>query len=147
MITAAAFEQILVENEGRLPLLTLDEFFADNDVEDSIAPNQWGYGRPVLADIAERLQKIALRPEVAWVRVMLHDDTEIRKADGQEVLELLGDSIVLCTTAEPAEMEKWVDCEWLCADGVIAAEASELAVFSRLPLIPEGFGCLEIVWD
>lgn len=39
MIELNTFKKILEENEERLPLLTLDEFFAGNTEEDSIAPN------------------------------------------------------------------------------------------------------------
>ena len=41
MIELNTFKKILEENEERLPLLTLDEFFDGNTEEDSIAPNQW----------------------------------------------------------------------------------------------------------
>ena len=41
MIEPNTFKAILSENGGRLPLLTLDEFFSGNTEEDSIAPNQW----------------------------------------------------------------------------------------------------------
>lgn len=46
MIELNTFKKILEENEERLPLLTLDEFFDGNTEEDSIAPNQWEFGRP-----------------------------------------------------------------------------------------------------
>lgn len=39
MIKLNTFKKILEENEERLPLLTLDEFFDGNTEEDSIAPN------------------------------------------------------------------------------------------------------------
>lgn len=42
------FKKIMSENEERLPLLTLDEFFEGNTAEDSIAPNDWGYGFLIL---------------------------------------------------------------------------------------------------
>ena len=147
MIELNTFKKILEENEERLPLLTLDEFFNGNTAEDSIAPNQWGFGRPTLSEIWDMLQKIALMPNIAWVRVSLHYDTEIVENDGNEVLNLAGDTIVLCTTILPAELEKLVNCEWLCCDGVITIKASELNTYSCVPPIPENFNCLEIVWD
>ena len=58
-------------------MLTLVEFFEGNTEEDSIAPNQWREGRPSLAEIWDMLQKIELMPNIAWVRVTLHDDTQI----------------------------------------------------------------------
>ena len=39
MIELNTFKKIWEENEERLPLLTLDEFFDGNTEEDSIAPN------------------------------------------------------------------------------------------------------------
>ena len=39
MIELNTFKKILEEDEERLPLLTLDEFFDGNTEEDSIAPN------------------------------------------------------------------------------------------------------------
>ena len=141
------FKKILEENEERLPLLTLDEFFDGNTEEDSIAPNQWEFGRPTLSEIRNMLQKIELMPDIAWVRVALHDDTEIVENNGKEELVLAGDTIVICTTILPAELEKLVNCEWLCSDGVITIEAFELNTYSCVPPIPDNFDCLEIVWD
>ena len=65
MIELNTFKKILEENEGRLPLLTLDEFFSGNTAEDSIAPNQWGFGRPSLSEIWDLLQKIQAMPNIA----------------------------------------------------------------------------------
>ena len=54
---------------------------------------------------------------------------------------------MICTTILPAELEKLVNCEWLCSDGVITIEAFELNTYSCVPPIPDNFDCLEIVWD
>ena len=97
MIKRSTFKTILEENEGRLPLLTLDEFFSGNAEEDSIVPNRWGFSRPPLSEIWDKLRKIESMPDVAWVRVALHDDTEITKRDGREALYLAGEAVVLCT--------------------------------------------------
>lgn len=147
MIALSTFKKILEENKERLPLLTLDEFFNGNTAEDSIAPNQWEFGRPTLSEIWDMLRKIELMPDIAWVRVAMHNDTEIVENNGTEELVLAGDSIVICTTILPAELEKLVNCEWLCSDGVIATGASGLKIYSCIPPIPENFDCLEIVWD
>ena len=109
-------------------------FFDGNPEEDSIAPNQWGYGRPSLAEMRDMLRRIELMPNVAWVRVALHDDTEIREENGTEVLDLAGDSIVICTGMKPEELEKAVNCEWLCSDGVI--ESNPCIYYSCIPPIP-----------
>ena len=70
MIALDVFKKILEENEERFPLLTLYEFFNGNTEEDSIAPNQWEFGRPTLSEIWDMLQKIELMPNIAWVRVV-----------------------------------------------------------------------------
>ena len=44
MMDCNIFKKIMDENEERLPLLTLDEFFEGNTAEDSIAPNQCDFG-------------------------------------------------------------------------------------------------------
>lgn len=147
MIELNTFKKLLEENGECLPLLTLDEFFNGNTEEDSIAPNQWEFGRPMLSEIWNMLQKLESMPDIAWVRVALHDDTEIRENNGAEELALAGDAIVICTTILPAELEKLVNCEWLCSDGVIILKVSELNIYSCVPPIPENFHCLEIVWD
>ena len=79
MIELNTFRKIMNDNEDRLPLLTLDEFFAGNTAEDSIAPNECDFGRPSLVQIWDFLQKIEELPNIAWVRISLHNDTEIAK--------------------------------------------------------------------
>lgn len=103
-----------------------------------------GGGRPTLSEIWNMLQKIELMLNVAWIRVALHDDTEIVENNGTEELLLAGDTIVVCTTISPAELEKIVNCEWLHSDGVIK---TKLNIYSCVPPIPENFDCLEIMWD
>lgn len=147
MIELNRFKKLLEDNEERFPLLTLDEFFNGNTEEDSIAPNQWEDGRPSLAEIWGILRKIELMPNIAWIRVALHDDTQIEDDDEKEVLILAGDSIILCTNMQPSELEKIVNCKWLYSDGVIEITPSELDIYSCIPSIPENFNCFEIVWD
>ncbi|RRD94323.1 hypothetical protein EII17_08850 [Clostridiales bacterium COT073_COT-073] len=126
-------------------MLTLDEFFRDNVVEDSIAPNQWLYGRPSILDIWGMLNELEKSNKIAWVRVSLHDDTEIEVDDnGEEELFLLGDTIVICTSMNEDELQDNINTQWLCADGVIPAE---MEGYSNIPQIPEQCSCYEIVWD
>ena len=145
MIELDVFKRRLEEDKEHLPLLTLDEFFDGNSEEDSIAPNQWGYGRPALVEIRDMLQRIESMPNVVWIRVALHDDTEIREENGTEVLDLAGDSIVICTEMKLEELEKTVNCEWLCSGGVI--ESNPNLYYSCIPPIPDNYNCWEIVWD
>lgn len=148
MIELNTFKKILEENEERFPLLTLDEFFKGNTSEDSIAPNQWEFGRPSLAEMWEMLQKIEVMPNIAWIRVTLHDDTKITEYRGKEVLNLAGDTIVVCTSIQASELEQLVNCKWLCSGGAEEIEPYILdSLFSCRPSVPDGFHCLEIVWD
>ncbi len=117
MMDCNVFKKIMDENEERLPLLTLDEFFEGNTAEDSIAPNQCDFGRPPLARIWDMLQKIEGMRNVAWVRIALHDDTGIIEYEGKEMLELWGDEIIICTSVQASELEELVDCKWLCSGG------------------------------
>lgn len=50
MIELSTFKMLMDKNSNRLPLLTLDEFFEGNTAEDSIAPNDWEFGRPPVPD-------------------------------------------------------------------------------------------------
>ena len=77
MIELDAFKKLMEENDDRLPLLTLNEFFEGNTAEDSIAPNECGFGRPSIAEIWELMRNLEKRPDIAWIRIELHDDTEI----------------------------------------------------------------------
>lgn len=60
MIELNRFKKLIAENDDRLPLLTLDEFFAGNTAENSIAPNDCDFGRPSIAEIWELMVFIAL---------------------------------------------------------------------------------------
>ena len=53
VISVSSFKKLMKENDDRLPLLTLDEFFEGNTEEDSIAPNDCDFGRPSIAEIWE----------------------------------------------------------------------------------------------
>ena len=148
MMEPNVFKKLMEENDDRLPLLTLDEFFEGNTAEDSIAPNDCGYGRPSIAEIWELMRELEKRPDVAWIRVELHDDTEIAEYEGKEVLVLAGESLVVCTSLSAPELEKLARCEWLCSGGVEEWEESEMdSLFSCRPPVPDGFHCFAIVWD
>ena len=148
MMEPNVFKKLMEENDDRLPLLTLDEFFEGNTAEDSIAPNDCGYGRPSIAEIWELMRELEKRPDVAWIRVELHDDTEIAEYEGKEVLVLAGESLVVCTSLSAPELEELARCEWLCSGGAEEWEESEMdSLFSCRPPVPDGFHCFAIVWD
>ena len=148
MMEPNVFKKLMEENDDRLPLLTLDEFFEGNTAEDSIAPNDCGYGRPSIAEIWKLMRELEKRPDVAWIRVELHDDTEIAEYEGKEVLVLAGESLVVCTSLSAPELEELARCEWLCSGGAEEWEESEMdSLFSCRPPVPDGFHCFAIVWD
>ncbi|MEV0051442.1 hypothetical protein AB0H34_13195 [Saccharopolyspora shandongensis] len=121
-----------------LPLLTIDEFFVGNIDEESLAPNQWGYDRPPLAEIEQRLRALAAEPGVDWVRVQLHDDTH-------EVDEIAAESIAICTDRESDDIEELLDSEYLQADGVI--EGYAISDSGDEPVVPASSRVLSPVWD
>ncbi|MEU0564210.1 hypothetical protein ABZ297_02280 [Nonomuraea sp. NPDC005983] len=118
-----------------MPLLTLDEFFDGNVNEESIAPNQWGYGRPPLDVLAERLRAIERREDVAWVRVQPHPET-------LDMEELAGEAVAICTTADEAACTAWI--EGFEADGVIPGLVD---VYRDIPEAPDGTTVWSVVWD
>jgi len=123
------------------PLLTLTEFFEGNTEEDSIAPNQWGYGRPPLAEIHRRLVELEACSDVAWVRVQLHDDT----FDGDIVS---AESIAICTTATTDEIEHRLQAiNDLESDGVMEGLSYDEEDFCDIPPIPPGYRLTSLVWD
>src|SRR5262249_3625496 len=56
------------------PVVSLEDYFEGNTQEDSIAPNQIGFGRPSLERMYEILKAIKARPDVQTVVVGLHPD-------------------------------------------------------------------------
>ena len=101
-------------DEDHLPVVTLDEYFDGNEQEDSIAPNQWGYGRPTLREIHAHFQAIARRPDVQGVYVGLHQDWGMAlECDDWPAAE----NIHVISSASQADAEQWL--EGLEADGLV----------------------------
>ncbi|MBG0829755.1 hypothetical protein HS041_18485 [Planomonospora sp. ID67723] len=121
--------------EGVMPLLTLDEFFDGNDDEECIAPNQWGYGRPPLAELVGCLRAIEQREDVAWVRVQPHPET-------LDLGKLAGEAVAICTTADESACTAWI--EGFEADGVIPELVD---VYRDIPEVPYGAIVWSVVWD
>ncbi|MEL7975069.1 hypothetical protein AAG589_04340 [Isoptericola sp. F-RaC21] len=129
-------------DDRNLPLLTLAEFFDGNDDEESLAPNQWGEGRPPLADVRRRLEHLAAHDGVAWVRVELHEESV---EDGVDWIA--AEAVAVCTTLVPEEVEDLVGADELQADGVVAGYVYPEDWFSEVPEVPEGHRVLSLVWD
>lgn len=127
---------------GAYPLLTLDEFFDGSEQEDSLAPNQWGFGRPPLAEIARRLRELERDDVVAWVRVQLHEETFDDSAG-----DVLAEGVAVCTTLEERVVDERLDAEELQCDGAFEGLVYDVEDFSDLPVVPDGYRVLSIVWD
>lgn len=126
----------------RYPLVTVPEFFHGNEVEDSIAPNQHGYGRPDLAEIARRLDRLAADPAVAWVRVQLHEEMF---DDGYEGLS--AEAVAICTTLAAEDVDARLDVEGLQAEPLWEGFVYDAVDFCDVPPIPDGYLVLSLVWD
>ncbi len=62
-------ERLDARDPEHLPVVPLAAYFEGNDFEECIAPNQWGFGRPPIAELYARLAAIAEKPEVEGVYV------------------------------------------------------------------------------
>jgi hypothetical protein len=118
-----------------LPLISVAEFFDGNDNEESIAPNQWEFGRPPLAELAKRFREIDQRDDVAWVRVQLHPET-------WEFEELAGEAVAICTSADEATCDSWID--GLESSGVMDGLVDE---YVDVPPVPDGMMIWSVTWD
>lgn len=56
-------------------------------------------------------------------------------------------TFVLCTAVQLTALEKLINYEWLCSDGIIEINPLELNIYSCIPPIPADGKCFEIVWD
>lgn len=66
------------------PVVDFHLYFEGNTEEECIAPNQWGEGRPPIAELYARFKEIAAHPSVERVLVGLHEswnDESFSRAD------------------------------------------------------------------
>ncbi|WP_020664956.1 hypothetical protein [Amycolatopsis benzoatilytica] len=140
MLTRDAVLALSAAGADRIPLLTVEEFFAGNTAEDSIAPNQVGYGRPDLAEIAARLTALAADPAVAWVRVQLHEEMFEDGYDG-----LAAESVAICAELSDAALDTWLD--GLEAEPVWEGFSYPENDFCEVPAVPAGFRVRTLGWD
>jgi predicted SnoaL-like aldol condensation-catalyzing enzyme len=123
------------------PVVTLDEYFADNRDEECIAPNQVGDGRPILADFYSHFQRIQAQSNVQIVLVGIHGDwvEALKYPDMWPAAE----NIHIYTSASADEVEEWIS--GLAADG-----AGEGWPYGKHPAAPEptpGFKVITVYWD
>ena len=91
------------------------------------------------------MRKVETHPDVAWVRVILHPDTDIGEYDGEFICDIAGDTIAICTSSKIEDIEIMIDCESLCSDGIICQFEPERLL--DIPPIPDGYQVLQLVWD
>ncbi|MEB4613262.1 hypothetical protein [Leucobacter sp. M11] len=127
----------------RFPLLTLEEFFAGNPHEDSLAPLAWGSGRPPLAVLQRRLAEAERAPDIAWIRVEADADSELDRPDGV----VRAESIVLATTAPAAELERRLDTAALGSLGIAESDESALEDLCEVPPLHGHERIVFLVWD
>lgn len=123
-------------------MLTVREFFHGNEEEESIAPNQYGYGRPDLAEIARRLDLLAADPAVAWVRVQLHEEMFDDYYEG-----LSAEAVAICTTLAAEDVDARLDVQSLQAEPLWEGFVYDAVDFCDVPPIPDGYRVLSLVWD
>ena len=122
------------------PVVDLDLYFAGNTDEDSIAPNQWGYGRPPIAQLYAMFRQIAARPEVEKVLVGLHQDwCEHDDAGGFPSAE----NVHILTSASQEEVERWI--AGMEADGVVAGWPYGKP--ANAPEPSDGYAVFSVCWD
>ena len=122
------------------PVVDLALFFEGNSEEESIAPNNWGYGRPPIAELHRRFTEIAQRAEVERVLVGLHADWSY-DYDGSSFPP--ADHVHIYTTASQADVESWV--AGLHADG--ALKGWPLGKPRNAPDPSVGGSVYSVVWD
>lgn len=141
MLTTAQIKQRSAEAGDSLPLLTIEEFFAGNDHDDSIAPNQFQVGRPALPDMARWLTELEARPDVAWVRVQLVENMGDFRDDQWPKAK----AVAVATQMDPDDLSDMVIDE-LAADGAFEGWIMEPEYYSAVPDLPDGHRVVTIFW-
>ena len=122
------------------PVVEAALFFEGNVEEESIAPNNWGYGRPSIADLHQRFKDIAARADVERVLVGLHVDW-IGDYDGSTFPP--ADHVHIYTTASQPMVESWI--AGLHADGALKGWPNGKP--RNAPQPGAGFQVYSVVWD
>lgn len=133
-------DSLSLREQDTPPVVDLHLYFEGNTEEECIAPNQWGNGRPPIADIYKRLQEIAARPTVERVLVGLHDDW--RDDDYRDTFPP-AENVHLITSASKAEVESWLD--GLHSDGVV--KGWPYGKPTNAPEPSKGYTVFSICWD
>ena len=122
------------------PVVDYSLYFEGNTEEECIAPNQWGEGRPPIAELFTRFQGIAQKQNVERVLVGLHSDWSHEDyADTYPPAE----NVHIFTTASKGEVEGWLS--GLQSDGVVKGWP-----YGRPKNAPEpskGYTVFSVCWD
>jgi len=133
--------EALHEMDGKhFPIVTLDDYFIGNDDEESIAPNQWGDGRPPVREIYEHFKKIEARPDVQAVFVGIHQDWPDAERFEQWVP---AENIHIYSSATQDVAEEWID--GLMSDGI--GEGWPYGKHAAAPEPPTGYRVYTVYWD
>jgi hypothetical protein len=122
------------------PTVPLALFFEGNDQEQSIAPNQWGVGRPPIAQMYEIFKNIEARDDVQTVVVGLHFDWNDKTfPDDWPPAE----NVHIYTSASQAEVDEWI--EGLQSDG--AGVGWPYGEPRNAPKAKSGHAVYTVYWD
>ena len=133
--------EALHEVDGEhFPVVSLDEYFLGNEDEQSIAPNQWGDGRPTIRELYEHFKRIEARPDVQGVFVGIHQDWPETEGFGDWVP---AENIHIYSSAPQDVAERWID--GLMSDGIGAGWPYGKHAAAPEPL--EGYQVYTVYWD
>lgn len=122
------------------PVVDLDIYFDGNTEEECIAPNQWGDGRPPIADLYGQFQQIAQHPSVERVLVGLHSDWN--HPDFADTFPP-AENVHVITTSGKAELESWLT--GLHSDGVL--KGWPYGKPKNAPEPSKGYTVFSVCWD
>ena len=137
----ALLKELSEADPERYPVVTLDEYFSENEEEDSIAPNNWGYGRPSIKVIYSKFKEIENRPDVQGVYVGMHD--EWSDALDEDDLWPSAENIHIISSASEAEVERLI--EGVGADGV--GPGWPYGEHKLSPKPQDGYFVYTVYWD
>lgn len=133
-------QELIEENGGDLPFVSLDDFFISNNDEGSIAPNQVDDGRPTLAEMYKQLKWIEGRPNVYAVLVGIHEDWEM-SLDNPEVWPA-ADIIHIYAMAPLESVKGWT--AKLCCQ---IYEGWPYGMPLAAPSVPPGYYVYSLYWN
>lgn len=134
-------ERLLEIDAEHFPIVPINDYFIGNDQEDSIAPNQWGYGRPSIREIYARLKEIEVRPDVRGVFVGLHQDwrESLEKSD----LWPAAENIHIFSSVPQSIADQWI--EGFESDGI--SPGWPYGKHAAAPDLPRDYQVYTIYWD